>query len=194
MRKKNIFENPCEHIEKFKEVPREDISLRVLNKKPIEIIREIYHAIDKYDYAKHKYLEMNRMYWKMCVMTAHRMGEVLQLEKSHCYLEENKIVSPASITKTKEDYHFPIPDECLDYIKSVESGKLFTMSSSGSLYYGFQRILQKTNIKLVEGKTLSIHDVRKLMLSIMTKDLKIDSRLADYCLEHKQQGVIKHYL
>ncbi len=140
IKKKTIFENHFNKIKKFKKVSREDISLRVLNKKPIEIIREIYHAIDKYDYSKHKYLEMNKMYWKMCLLTSHRMGKVLQLEKKHCYIEENKIISPAEITKTKEDYHFPIPQECLNYIKSVESGRLFTMSSSGSLYYSFQRI------------------------------------------------------
>ena len=32
------------------------------------------------------------------------------------------------------------------------------------------------------------------MLSVMIRDLHIDSRLADYCLDHKQMGVIKHYL
>ncbi|MCK5111212.1 MAG: hypothetical protein KAQ94_06795 [Arcobacteraceae bacterium] len=28
----------------------------------------------------------------------------------------------------------------------------------------------------------------------MIRECKIDSMLADYCLEHKQSGVIEHYL
>jgi hypothetical protein len=36
--------------------------------------------------------------------------------------------------------------------------------------------------------------MRRLMLSVMIKDLKIDSVLADSCLNHKQRGVINHYL
>ena len=43
-------------------------------------------------------------------------------------------------------------------------------------------------------KRLSIHDVRRLMLTVMIKDCGIDSRLADTCLSHKQSGVIQHYL
>ncbi len=40
-----------------------------------------------------------------------------------------------------------------------------------------------------------MHDTRKLMLSIMISKLGIDSRLADYCLDHTTpQGTIKHYL
>ena len=39
-----------------------------------------------------------------------------------------------------------------------------------------------------------MHDTRKMMMSIMINDLGIDSRLADYCLDHKPQGTIKHYL
>lgn len=194
VKKKHIFENPCKDIEKFKESPKEDIKYRVLDMEPIEIVREIYHAIDRFDYSLHSNLEMNKMYFMLILMTSHRMGEVLKLEKEHCYIEENKIISPKEITKTKEPYEFPIPQECLEYIKNVENGKLFKMSSSGSLYYNFQRILKKTNIKFVKGKTLSVHDTRKLMLSIMIKDLKIDSRLADYCLDHSQKGVIKHYI
>ena len=29
---------------------------------------------------------------------------------------------------------------------------------------------------------------------LMIRDCKIDSMLADYCLEHMQKGVIEHYL
>ena len=42
--------------------------------------------------------------------------------------------------------------------------------------------------------TLTPHDTRSLMLHIMMRDCKIDSRLADFCLEHYQGEVISHYL
>ena len=51
-----------------------------------------------------------------------------------------------------------------------------------------------TNIKIYEGKRVSIHDTRRLMLSIMITECGIDSVLADKCLSHKQKGVIEHYL
>ena len=52
----------------------------------------------------------------------------------------------------------------------------------------------KGKIETIDNYSIPMHDTRKLMLSIMVSKLDIDSRLADYCLEHKQQGTIKHYL
>jgi integrase len=109
-------------------------------------------------------------------------------------MEEKKIISPPSITKTKEAYHFPIPKECILYIENIKSGLLFPTIKKGSLYAIFQRLLKLTDIKFYEDKTLSMHDMRRLMLSIMIINCKIDSRLADACLSHKQSGVIQHYI
>jgi len=57
----------------------------------------------------------------------------------------------------------------------------------------FQRIVKNANIQLLKEKKLTIHDTRSLMLNIMIEN-GIDSRLADSCLDHKQSGVIEHYL
>ena len=104
----------------------------------------------------------------------------------------------SSITKTKEEYHFPIPDECLEYIDSIESGLLFPTLRRGSIYNIFQRlvdkIVQNENITFNDGKTISPHDMRRIMLNIMIIDCKIDGFLADSCLSHKQSGSTKHYV
>ncbi len=64
----------------------------------------------------------------------------------------------------------------------------------GGIFAKFTKLVSQTNIVLYNDKKISLHDTRKLMLSVMIKDLHIDSRLADYCLEHSAEGVIAHYL
>lgn len=105
-----------------------------------------------------------------------------------------KIISPHTITKTKEDYHFPLPKECKKYVESIKEGLLFPTLKRGSMYQIFQRLINLTNIRVYEGKKISVHDTRRLMLTIMITECKIDSRLSDYCLSHKQSSVIEHYL
>jgi len=58
----------------------------------------------------------------------------------------------------------------------------------------FKRLLRMANIHIYENKTISIHDLRRMMLTTMITKCKIDSVLADTCLSHKQRGVIEHYL
>jgi integrase len=135
-----------------------------------------------------------RMFLYMVLLTAHRYGEILKLKKENVIFSENKIISPKTITKTKEDYHFPIPLECRAYIESIESGLLFPTINKSAIWHVYQRYIRDCEINIYEGKKLSIHDTRRLMLSVMIMDCGIDSRLADSCLNHKQKGVIKHYL
>ena len=49
-------------------------------------------------------------------------------------------------------------------------------------------------IEFFNGKSLTPHDTRSLMLHVMMRDCKIDSRLADFSLEHYQGEIISHYL
>ena len=50
------------------------------------------------------------------------------------------------------------------------------------------------DIELYKNKRISLHDTRRFMLTIMIRDLGIDSMLADTCLNHKQRGTVNHYL
>ena len=90
-----------------------------------------------------------------------------------------KIISPKEITKTKTEYHFPLPQECVEYIKNCKTENLFTIKR-GSVYLLFQNLLSLTKIEIYKNKRLSLHDTRKLMMSVMIKELKIDSRLVDF--------------
>jgi integrase len=194
LNKGNIYTNVMDRIDKYTvKVQREDLSKRT-NHSYTDIIRKLYNAVPEYNQAKSYNIEQHQIFLYMLIMTAHRRGELNQLEKKHCNIEEGKIISPASITKTKENYHFPIPEECIEYIKNHKGGKLFNVPSGGTTGRIFHRLLMKAGIETIDDHSISMHDTRRLMISIMISKLGIDSRLADYCLDHKPQGSIKHYL
>lgn len=185
--------NPAKHLKIYKSGNDKNVTLRVKNKN-LFIARELVKAIPKYQvWQKSQELEI-KMYFYMVVFTAHRIGELLKLKKENVIMDELKIISPPEITKTKIEYHFPIPPICLAYIKSIESGLLFPTLKRGSLYNIFQRLLQLTDIQFYDGKTISPHDMRRIMLNVMVIDCNVDGMLADSCLSHQQKGSTKHYV
>lgn len=195
MEKGNINKNILSNMKTFSIPIRENISDRVENECKIEIIRELYTNIENYELKKKKErLSQVKAFLYLVIMTSKRHGEILQLKKENCDLKNMKITSPKENTKNKSTSQFPIPEECLDYIKNCESGILFNDIKRGSIADLFQNLIRLTKIEVKENKRISLHDMRRLMLTIMIKDLKIDSLIADFCLDHKPKGVIKHYL
>lgn len=193
-KKGNLLDNVMMKVDKYYgSMQRENLSKRT-NHNYTDIVRRLYNSIPLYDQANIENIKQHQMFLYMIVLTAHRYGELNQLEKKHCDIKNRKIIAPASITKSKVDYHYPIPDECMDFIKNAPDGKLFNVPRGGTAGRVFHRLLMKGKIETIDNYSISMHDTRKLMLSIMVSKLDIDSRLADYCLEHKQQGTIKHYL
>lgn len=95
---------------------------------------------------------------------------------------------------TKEDYRFPLPEEIIPYLQTIKSGLIFPTLKKGSVDMMFQRLLKLAGVETFHGKRISPHDLRRLMLTIMIRDLRIDSVLADTCLNHKQKRIINHYL
>jgi len=189
-----IINNPCKLLDYVEVDKKEKIEHRVVDDH-LEIARILYKSFKEHKARyTHQRGEIN-IFFLMLLLTGHRQNEVIQLKREHCYLEEKKIIAPKEITKTKIDYHYPIPKECLEWIESKKKGELlFPNMKLKSIYFQFQNILKKTNIKLYENKSFSPHDMRSLLLNIMIQKCKIDSRLADTCLEHKQAQVIEHYL
>ena len=192
VKKGNIYINEVDKIDKVKTPIRERLELRT-NTKELEIIKELYTNIKNYDFRTNVNIEEIKNFFYLTILTSHRWGEILQLRKSDCYLKQMKIISPKTITKTKIDYHFPLPLECVEYIKNCKTENLFTIKR-GTIYGIFQNLLSLTNVEIYKNKKISLHDTRKMMMSIMIKELHLDSLLVDYCLEHKQDGTIKHYL
>lgn len=190
-----VEHNVALKIKTIRENERADKSIGKRTKEDeLSIVRKLYNSIPNYQVLSKKQDTEIRMFLYMVLLTAHRMGEILRLKKENVIIGENKIISPKEITKTKEDYHFPIPDECKSYIESIEKGPLFPTLRRGSLYAIFQRLVKLTDITFYNEKTVSLHDTRRFMLMVMIRNCKIDSRLADTCLSHKQDGVIKHYM
>lgn len=193
MKKGKIFENVVDKLETFNMPVREHLELRT-DEKNLDVMRKLYKAIPDYKVLSKQQDPEIKMFLYLTIMTAHRFGEIMKLRKEDCYIDKKMIISPKTITKTKEDYKFPIPDECIDYISSVDSGLIFPTIKRGSIYQIFQRLLKLADIEVYNNKKISLHDTRRLMLTIMIRDCKIDSVLADSCLNHKQRGVINHYL
>jgi len=193
IKKGNIHTNIIDTIETYKMPVREKLELRT-DEKNIDIVRKLYNAIPEYEALAYNQKIEFRNFLMLAVMTAHRHGELRQLTIDDCYLDKRMIIAPKSITKTKEDYRYPIPEEVIPYLTTIESGLIFPTLKKGSVYQIFQRLIKLADIETFNGKRISLHDMRRLLLSIMIRDLKIDSVLADTCLNHKQRGVINHYL
>lgn len=193
MKKGNIYENVVDMLETYNMPVRESLEVRT-DEKHLDIVRKLYNTIPKYNALKKIQQVEIRIFLYLVLLSSHRFGELLKLKKEDCYIDKKLIISPKSITKTKEDYKFPIPPECLEYIENIESGLIFPTLKRGGIYAIFQRLVRLAEIDLYLNKKISLHDTRRFMLTIMIRDCKIDSVLADTCLNHKQRGVINHYL
>lgn len=160
----------------------------------IDIVRKVYRAIPFYSGYKTNQKEEIRVYLMLIILTAHRHGELRQLKKEDFYLDKGYIISPASITKTKKDYRFPFPEEVVDYVNRIKPNELvFPTIKRGSVDDIFQRLLALTDITVFNGKRITLHDFRRFQLMIMIQNLKIDSALADICLNHKRTDTMVHY-
>jgi integrase len=161
----------------------------------IDIVRKVYRAIPFYSGYKANQKEEIRIYLMLIILTAHRHGELRQLKKEDFYLDKGYIISPATITKTKTDYRFPFPEEVVDYVLKIKPNELvFPTIKRGSVDDIFQRLLELTDITVFNGKRITLHDFRRFQLMVMIQNLKIDSALADACLNHKRRDTMVHYV
>jgi integrase len=193
VKRKEIFENPVSLLPVYTVEKKPKVSTRAIEAN-LTIARKLYAGIQKYKTRERVQREQTQMFFLLVLMTGHRYGELLKLEKKDIYMNEKKIICPASITKTREEYIFPFPKELYQYFDNIDSGLLFPNLKYGSMWRTFQRVIELSDIQLYRNKKISIHDTRSFLLNIMIKDCKVDGMLADACLEHKQGGVLDHYL
>ena len=189
-----VRENQAKKLDNETEETDKDIALRS-SESALEILKKLYNAVE-YLQTKNKSQKIEiHMFLYLMIFTAHRRGELIKLKKEHLVLEENKIIAPIELTKTKIKSHFPIPPVCLEYFKNIDDGLLFPTFSYKSIFEVFQRLVGISGISLYEGEHITPHDIRRLMTSVMvSKKCKIDSALADTCLSHKEKGTQKSYL
>jgi integrase len=192
LKRGEINSNPALLLPHYKISKKEKLTYRT-DEDSLTIARKLYSGISNYKPIAKLSPELNILMY-LFILTSHRYSELLKLTKDDVYIVKKLIISPSSITKTKEDYHFPIPDECIEYIESIESGLLFPNLKYNAFRDYFKKLTKISNINTFKDKTISAHDTRRLMLNIMIRHCKIDSMLADTCLDHKQSGVVEHYL
>lgn len=194
LKRKHIIENPVELLPIHEVGKRPKLSSRVKDDN-LTIAKKLYKAIPRYKTRERIQIKQTQYFFYMLLMTAHRYGEILQLKKSDIYMKEKMIIARKETTKTKEEYIYPFPKEMKKYLETIDDNDLiFPNLKHGSMYSTFLRLVKESGINLYRGKKMSIHDTRSMMLNIMIRNCNIDSRLADSCLEHKQNNVIDHYL
>lgn len=191
IKKGNISENVVNKIATLKEKSlRSQISLRT-PEKPLDILRKLYCSINLYhDNYKGKVI---KMFMYMSLLTAHRIGELCKTKRKHVDLDLMRVIAPSTITKTKVDYHYPLPIELKEYVSSLNPEDDLFPISKGSAQHIFPTWIKNADVKVFKDKKLNFHDFRRWMISVMIMDCKIDSALADACLEHSPEGVKKHY-
>lgn len=177
-------------------VQKETLDKRV-NESYISIVTKLYKAIKVYKawYRNKKNEEEVKAFFYMVLLTAHRYGEILKLKREYVDIDKKLIYAPKEITKSRRLYIYPLPDEVIDYIKQKKDKELlFPNLNYKAMASMFKTLLKRAEIDLVPSQTMTIHDTRNLMLNIMIKELRIESMLADECLEHSHKGVIAHYI
>jgi integrase len=193
LKRNEVFENPCLKVEKTKYKKPDTIYDKIIDDNILVVAQRLYLAIDKYP-VKTKGSEVEKKcYLYLILLNGRRIGETLNLKKENCYLKTRRIISPREITKQDEESVFPIPNECLEYFSSVKEGLLFPNIKRASVYLMFQRLLKISGVEVRNTKTITVHDVRSLLINNMIKNLTIDSRLADSCLDHQLKGTIREY-
>jgi integrase len=154
------------------------------DEKPLDIVKKLYKAIPEYEFGpKSKSIQI-LLY--LTLLTGHRVGEVNDTKRKDILLKERKVIAPAEITKTNIDYHYPLPEEVVDYIKDMDPDDKLVTTSKNSHTSIFRRWIKKAGVSTHNGKHLSFNDLRRLVASVMVMECGIDSALADATLEHKQ--------
>lgn len=189
--KGNLYQNVLKTLPSMrKRAIKESINVRSLDTMEI-IAKKIYKSIPFYRTYKEEEVP-NFLYFSL--LTAQRVGQIRNLEIAHFDLERKICVAPATITKTGEPYRFPIPDEVIPYLKTITGGKVFPTIHDSTVDYIYRKLVKIAGIHLVDGKNITAHDTRRLVLYIMTMKLGINPFLADSCLNHKQKSAIAdHY-
>lgn len=157
------------------------------------MVKKLYKTIPLY--VAHKKAQRRELinFYFFILMTGKRTGEVLKLKKENFYLDEKVCISTKTITKTAKSFKFPVPDEVIPYIESVEGGLIFPSISKGTVGKTWEVLLRISKIRVVEGKRITPHDCRRFLLNLMIDELGVKESVADACLDHSQMGVVRHY-
>lgn len=187
-----MFENIAKSLPSAKRTLKDNLDVRALE--DVEtIVKNLYRAIPFY--VSHKKYQRQEMinFYMFILLTAKRVGEVRQIKREHCFLDEKICVTPTGITKTKKSFKFPIPDEVIPYIQTIESGYIFPTISKSTVGFTWANILKLAKISLINDNTVTPHDTRRFFMDVMIDILGEKESVADACLDHEQYSVKRHY-
>ena len=83
----NIHENHIDKLETYNMPVKESLELRT-DEKHLDIVRKLYHAIPLYKTKSDKQLVEIHTFLYLVLLTSHRFGELLKLDKENCYIEK----------------------------------------------------------------------------------------------------------
>lgn len=187
-----LYENVADKLPWMIPKVKESVETRAIDDMDI-IVKKIYKTIPYY--VAHKKVQREEIpnFLMFVLLTAHRVGEVRNLTIEDCYLEDGFCIAPETITKTKKPYKFPIPHEVIPYLRNIETGKIFPTLSDSAIDQIWNKLMKMAKVRTANKKSITAHDTRRFLSNIMVRHLKIDSMIADACLNHEERGSKKHY-
>ena len=177
--------SPLDDIKFHKAKGKRELSYRLVDDFKT-VVQKLYKEINKIEHIE------DRCSLLICLMMARRRGEVIQLQ--HSDIKSDKVFVPEHITKTGTTDEFPLPDEVIELINSLQKDQdtIFTIGDH-RMTLRFNKVVKEANIQLTTGSKLTLHDTRNLFQSIMIPEIN-NPPLVDRCLSHAQHTMVNIYL
>ncbi len=192
--KKNlILHSPLDEMKFNKAKTKKDLSHRLVDNFQ-DTAKKLYSHILDMPVKKPEHLQ-DKLGLLICLMTARRSGETMQLKWED--ILDGKVFVPEHISKTGSTDEFPLPIEILDILDELKKtrkkpDKIFSIQGY-RLGVNFNKTVIDTKIRLSKGSKITLHDTRNLFISIMSP-MTNNPPLVDRCLSHKQNSVMNIYL
>lgn len=142
--------NPLQHFEKLKEIPRDRLLTEDEEQRLLKIVQEK---------ASHLYAIV-----KYSMLVPCRKGEMVAMKREWYDMINNCIIIPAEYTKAKRPAIKPVPEEMVDYMRSIpiESDWIFYREEKGKYYpLGNFKTAWKRCLRLAGITNYRFHDSRR---------------------------------
>lgn len=147
------------------------LNMRLNDESLIAVVRKLYHGILKIED------ESIRYYLLLILMTARRRGEAFKTHKED--ITRDVVFAKTTITKTKIDERYILPEEIVEYLNRVDKEYPFKVPTT-KMNQEWKEMLQAEEISY--RQSFRMHDLRHLFQSIMSK--KYNRDLVGACISH----------
>lgn len=147
------------------------LNMRLNDESFITVARKLYQGIMKIEDKNIKY------YLLFVLMTARRRGEAFKTHKND--IAKDVVFANTSITKTKIDERYILPEEILEYLNQTDKEYPFKVPTTKT-NQEWKKMLETEKISY--RQSFRMHDLRHLFQSIMSK--KYNRDLVGACISH----------